>query len=74
MKIGDIVRLKSGGPSMTVHAIRPVEVRKEELGRSINVWWFADNGQLQRDLIPEALLDYDDPQGYPPRATKAGDP
>jgi uncharacterized protein YodC (DUF2158 family) len=46
---GQIVRLKSGGPKMTI---------KSQDGKE--VWacqWFDRNGKLQNDSFPEDMLD-----------------
>lgn len=52
-EIGQIVRLKSGGPKMTIK-------RNEGNGEEEQVWacqWFDRNGKLHNDSFPEDMLD-----------------
>ena len=56
-KVGDVVMLKSGGPSMTVS------------GRDINgveCMWFCNDGLIQNDLFPPKVLEHsvDDDEGF----------
>ena len=57
--LGDIVRLKSGGPRMTVEAV------EERGGKpSVSVVWFervANKQVVQRNMFPPAILDKVDP-------------
>jgi uncharacterized protein YodC (DUF2158 family) len=46
-KIGDIVRLKSGGPSLTVHAIHP--------DGNIACHWFAGNKLEYGVFTPDSI-------------------
>ena len=50
MEIGDVVQLKSGGPTMTVEVIT-----KEIAGAVIRCMWF-DNAELKRGIFPAAAL------------------
>lgn len=52
LSIGDIVQVKSGGPSMTIHSIFP--------SGNIAVTWY-ENGQVRTEYIPkDALMEVDD--------------
>jgi uncharacterized protein YodC (DUF2158 family) len=51
-KIGDTVRLKSGGPTMTVNAFADDEA--ESLG--VNTTWFATNGKTCEGTFLESML------------------
>jgi len=56
-KVGDTVRLKSGGPVMTV-----VEVDDEE--DEIHCQWFADS-ENKRDCFPtDSLKPYEEPKPF----------
>lgn len=46
MKVGDVVRLKSGGPKMTVLMLKP--------GEAV-AGWFFDGGYRETTLPPAAL-------------------
>lgn len=46
-KNGDLVQLKSGGPTMTV---------KKTMGSSIYCIWFSTEGVLQEAVFPPDLL------------------
>lgn len=48
MQIGDIVRLKSGGPKMTIAAIDEEEV---------SCTWFDRNGRNQMNDFPMATIE-----------------
>jgi uncharacterized protein YodC (DUF2158 family) len=50
-KIGDIVRLKSGGPAMTVTKVDDFGIRT-----IIKCTWFAENKNERGDFPPEALV------------------
>ena len=50
MEIGDVVHLKSGGPTMTVEVIT-----KETAAPVIRCVWF-DNAELRRGIFPAATL------------------
>ena len=45
-KVGDVVRLKSGGPEMTVYSVRPA---------GVVVGWFDANEICQRCFDPDTL-------------------
>ena len=47
LKVGDVVRLRSGGPAMTVEAID---------GSAARVVWIDDKQQTHRDSFPLATL------------------
>lgn len=49
--VGDIVRLKSGGPSMTVHTVYPDGPTPTYAGQ-----WFAGK-KLEKGHFPEASLE-----------------
>lgn len=50
MKVGDIVRLRSGGPRMTVE-------KEGAKGFWTCVWWDPAKSEYKRDGFPEALLE-----------------
>ena len=50
-KIGDVVRLKSGGPAMTVTKVGDFGIRT-----IIKCTWFAENKNERGDFPPEALV------------------
>jgi uncharacterized protein YodC (DUF2158 family) len=50
-EIGDVVRLKSGGPAMTVEV-----VTKATEGHLVRCVWF-DDGEAKRGTFPAAALD-----------------
>lgn len=52
--VGDVVRLKSGGPKMTV-----VESDKQD---GLLCQWFDRNGKLHKDTFAVAMLDAFIPQ------------
>jgi uncharacterized protein YodC (DUF2158 family) len=54
MEIGDVVQLKSGGPSMTVESIT-----KETAGPVVRCMWF-DDAELKRGIFPAATLGEDE--------------
>ena len=50
-KTGDVVELKSGGPSMTVHSIETAKG-----SRRVRCVWFDDDHKHQKiDFVPETL-------------------
>jgi uncharacterized protein YodC (DUF2158 family) len=51
MEIGDVVRLNSGGPRMTVEIIT-----KETAAPVVRCVWF-DNEELKRGIFPAAALE-----------------
>lgn len=51
MDIGDLVKLKSGGPTMTVEAIT-----KETAGATVRCVWF-DDADFKRGIFPAATLE-----------------
>ena len=55
MEIGDVVQLKSGGPTMTVEV-------KETAGTVIRCIWF-DNAELKRGIFPAATLKVAEAEG-----------
>ena len=50
--VGDTVRLKSGGPTMTVEA-----VDHHEGVNTVHCVWFDDKKQLQRQTFPMAIVE-----------------
>ena len=53
LKAGDLVKLKSGGPLMTVNLVAP---DNSGAGDFIQVVWTRDDGSMQREnLFPGAL-------------------
>ena len=48
-KPGDVVRLKSGGPLMTVHAVNPD-------GETVQCVWFVDKKQQFGEFMIVALI------------------
>jgi uncharacterized protein YodC (DUF2158 family) len=54
-KIGDTVRLKSGGPRMTVTAVDKDDTK----GKMVWTSWFANN-KVDRGHYPASSLDADD--------------
>jgi uncharacterized protein YodC (DUF2158 family) len=54
-KIGDTVRLKSGGPLMTVTAVGKDDTKGQMVGTS----WFINNKE-DKGQYPASLLDADD--------------
>ena len=50
-KVGDVVRLKSGGPKMTV-----IDINGESHSQ-ISVAWFVDDGDLRSTSGPAASLE-----------------
>lgn len=53
-KIGDVVRLKSGGPPMTVTYV------SEEYGRKLSCRWFVQGHEVRQDQFPPEALTYAD--------------
>ena len=51
-KVGDLVRLKSGGPIMTVIEDAAFE------NQAVYVQWFNDNNKEQSASFPEAALEH----------------
>jgi uncharacterized protein YodC (DUF2158 family) len=51
IKVGDVVRLRSGGPPMTVEAVD---------GAAARVVWMDDKHQTHRDSFPPEALAMDD--------------
>ena len=47
LNVGDVVRLKSGGPAMTVEAID---------GPAVRVVWFDEKQQAHRESFPPETL------------------
>jgi uncharacterized protein YodC (DUF2158 family) len=54
-KIGDTVRLKSGGPLMTVTAVEKDDTK----GQTVWTSWFANN-KVDKGRYPASSLDADD--------------
>ena len=50
--VGDTVRLKSGGPAMTVESVEQFE--GVDMAHCV---WFGDKGEVQRQTFPMALLE-----------------
>jgi uncharacterized protein YodC (DUF2158 family) len=61
-KIGDVVRLKSGGPLMTVDGLDPAD----ETETLLTVVWYADGDLRWRDGIEPATLVRVEVRGYGP--------
>ena len=53
-KIGDVVQLKSGGPSMTIYETAPS-------GKHVNCQWFA-GAKLERGHFPLETLQEPEPK------------
>lgn len=51
LRVGDLVRLKSGGPTMTIIRLG------EGAERSPVCAWFSERGQYGRDQFPRVCLD-----------------
>jgi uncharacterized protein YodC (DUF2158 family) len=67
-KTGDIVRLKSGGPEMTVD-----ESLLSLDGKKVHCLWFAREKLESGDFSPEALIkveEYEGPREQPASASK----
>lgn len=58
LKVGDVVELKSGGPSMTVEKT-PVFINGFEYKDRAQCCWF-DKGDLKREVFPLASLEKDE--------------
>jgi uncharacterized protein YodC (DUF2158 family) len=54
VKIGDVVRLLSGGPKMTVVRVPGIYDDYQEITCS----WFADNNTVMRRSFPRASLEW----------------
>lgn len=54
-KVGELVRLKSGGPQMTIEVF-PVSEMGIKYDDRAQCFWF-DGGELKRDVFPLATLD-----------------
>jgi uncharacterized protein YodC (DUF2158 family) len=52
-KVGDIVKLRTGGPDMTVQVIVP----DLPLGPMVSCAWFDDRKQLQQGMFAPATLE-----------------
>jgi len=55
MKIGDVVQLKSGGPSLMVDNIFEYDDFKE-----IKCVWFDDNNEIQTAIFDSRMLVFED--------------
>tara|TARA_R110000803_G_scaffold69512_4_gene131942 strand:+ start:2176 stop:2394 length:219 start_codon:yes stop_codon:yes gene_type:complete len=55
IKAGDVVRLKSGGPKMTVNHVQPGEVKKQYSG-NIECYWFVDAVEIRHGSFSSAAL------------------
>lgn len=60
-KVGDVVRLNSGGPKMTVISVEPPAVSEDgtEYGFTIQAVWFDDSprkAKLRGEIFPEEIL------------------
>lgn len=53
-KLGDVVRLKSGGPVMTVHELHP----NTSKGPYAETQWFGEHGQLRADMFRVEVLEH----------------
>ena len=52
LKKGDVVKLKSGGPEMTV-----LQVSQKQDSVKVLCQWFDDNQQLQKNEFDEEILE-----------------
>ena len=52
-KVGDVVKLRTGGPDMTVQVIVP----DLPLGAMVSCAWFDDRNQLQQGMFAPATLE-----------------
>lgn len=61
--VGDVVRLKSGGPKMTV-----VTISKTQLDSELSVWceWFDEKNKAQKNTFHLVAVEKVDPQSEPP--------
>ena len=55
--IGDVVRLKSGGPSMTIEAMECARIDADSATCYATCVWYASNGSALRATFEESLLD-----------------
>jgi len=53
--IGSVVKLNSGGPSMTILSIN---------GETITCQWFTKDNKLQKDDFSKSVLSFDEPIGF----------
>ena len=51
-EMGDIVKLKSGGPPMTVNENRTIE-----LDRMVQCIWFCNDGKVEKSWFPFETLE-----------------
>jgi uncharacterized protein YodC (DUF2158 family) len=68
--VGDVVRLKSGGPKMTV-----IRVDDPCDGIQVDAVWFHENYELRRESIPANVLELvkaSEPEPKPPVAHPPG--
>lgn len=63
MRVGDVVRLKSGGPAMTVEEVATTGV--------VSVAWVDEENGSFRDRFPEAMLFV---EVWPPSSDVPGSP
>lgn len=54
--IGSVVRLRSGGPAMTI---------EQDMGADWHCIWFADSAELQRGTFSESDLVSAEPDSWP---------
>ena len=59
MKAGDVVRLKSGGPKMTVERIRKQHVDPKAPGKLYAACVFFEGSELKREEVAAELLELD---------------
>jgi len=63
LKVGDLVTLRSGGPTMVVQGVENC-IENNEYVRMITCRWIADDGRAAfRDQFHEALLTQVDSKG-----------
>ncbi len=55
-KVGDVVRLKSGGPPMTIVYI------DNEFSTQLSCRWFVEGHEVRHDQFPPAALKYAEDQ------------
>ena len=57
IKKGDVVRLKSGGPAMTVSEYPAMDIDKKVFVGKVECTWFKEGNQLTHALFNEETLE-----------------